>query len=253
MTFFSFEPVGFIRSCFTEKFGIPRQPGLAPHATARIEMEAPFCRPEAFRRLETFSHVWILFVFHQSHLHHWKPTVRPPRLGGNQRVGVFASRSGFRPNAIGQSAVKLICVNRAKGQVELLVGGADFLDGTPVLDIKPYLPYCDAVSDANSGYLPDQPTPHRAVVFSSEAATACSRFEHARRPDLKQLITELVTLDPRPGYRQAPRSRAYGMRLWDLNVRFRFEGDHILVESISPIQSPDERLNKEHSLLPLDG
>lgn len=237
MTTYSFEPVGFIRSCFKEKFGIPRQPGLVPHATAVLVIEPPFCRPEAFRLLETFSHVWILFVFHQSLHHHWKPTVRPPRLGGNQRVGVFASRSGFRPNAIGQSAVKLISINETKGQIELLLGGADLLDGTPVLDIKPYLPYADAISDANSGYVPDQPAALWDVVFSSEAAKACSRFEHSRYPGLKQLITELITLDPRPGYRQAPRSHCYGMRLWDLNVRFRFETDHILVESISPISS----------------
>lgn len=237
MTIYSFEPVGFIRSCFKEKFGIPRQPGLVPHATAVLEIEPPFCRPEAFRLLETFSHAWILFVFHQSLHHHWKPTVRPPRLGGNQRVGVFASRSGFRPNAIGQSAVKLITINETKGQIELLLGGADLLDGTPVLDIKPYLPYCDAIADANSGYVPDQPAAHWTVAFSSAAAKACSQFEHTRYPDLRQLITELVTLDPRPGYRDQPRSHSYGMRLWDLNVRFRFETDHILVESISPISS----------------
>ena len=108
MPHYTFEPIGFINSCFKEKFGIPRQPGIVSHATATLEVEPQFSQSEAFRHLETFSHVWIIFVFHHSLKHRWKTTVRPPRLGGNQRVGVFASRSGFRPNAIGQSAVKLI-------------------------------------------------------------------------------------------------------------------------------------------------
>lgn len=236
MPTYSFEPIGYIRSCFKEKFGIPRQPGLVPDATAILEIEPSFSRKEAFRHLETFSHVWILFVFHQSLRHSWKTTVRPPRLGGNQRVGVFASRSGFRPNAIGQSAVELISINETQGKIELLLGGVDLLHGTPVLDIKPYLPYADAISKAKSGYAHHLPRDQWPVVFSSGAAHKCEQFEQTRYPGLQKLIKDLLALDPRPGYRDDAPSNGYGMRLWDLNIKFRFNADHIEVESIEVVE-----------------
>lgn len=233
---YTFEPIGYIRSCFKEKFGIPRQPGLVQSAGGVIEMQ-PFCsQPEAFRHLESFSHIWILFVFHQSLDRLWKPTVRPPRLGGNQRVGVFASRSGFRPNAIGQSAVELISLNCVQGNMELHIGGVDLLDGTPVLDIKPYIPYSDALPAARAGYAPNPPQARWKVRFSEEAAQCCKYLGHVHRRDLKKLIVDLLAIDPRPGYRNAPQDHKYGMRLWDLNIRFRFTTDHIVVESIESIE-----------------
>ncbi|MGD9213850.1 MAG: tRNA (N6-threonylcarbamoyladenosine(37)-N6)-methyltransferase TrmO [Desulfobacteraceae bacterium] len=235
MTNYFFEPIGFIHSCFKEKFGIPRQPGLVPSATATLQIESSYCRAEAFRHLETFSHIWIIFVFHKSVRHQWRATVRPPRLGGNRRVGVFASRSGFRPNPIGQSAVELISINRGKGKIELNLGGVDLLDGTPVLDVKPYLPYADAIYNAKAGYAHQQPVAKWPVIFSEEAAQACTDREKSRYPGLKKAITDLLGLDPRPGYRENRASQGHGMRLWDLNIKFRFNADHIMVEAIEPL------------------
>lgn len=232
MPHYTFEPIGFINSCFKEKFGVPRQPGVVPSATAVLEMKPQYSHTEAFRCLEMFSHVWILFVFHQSAAHRWKTTVRPPRLGGNQRVGVFASRSNFRPNALGQSAVKLISIDAYKEKIELVLGGVDLLHGTPVLDIKPYLPYSDAVFDATPGYAHHPPKPRWSVIFSPAAGENGKQFEQTRYPGLMQMITDLLALDPRPGYRKEVESHIYGMRLWDLNITFRFDSDHIKVESI---------------------
>lgn len=137
---FSFQPIGVIHSCFKEKFGIPRQSGLVTAAQATLELHAPYDCPEALVELEGFSHIWVTFVFHQSMRDNWKATVRPPRLGGNQRIGVFASRSPFRPNPIGLSAVQLESIDCKDGHCQLQLRGADLLDGTPVLDIKPYVP-----------------------------------------------------------------------------------------------------------------
>jgi tRNA-Thr(GGU) m(6)t(6)A37 methyltransferase TsaA len=236
MPHYAFEPIGFINSCFKEKFGIPRQPGVVSSATAVLEMEPQFSHTEAFRCLEAFSHVWIIFVFHQSVAYRWKPTVRPPRLGGNQRVGVFASRSNFRPNAIGQSAVKLISIEKSKEKIELVLGGVDLLHGTPVLDIKPYLPYSDAISDATPGYAHHPPKPHWPVIFSPAAMKTAEQFEQTRYHGLTEMITDLLALDPRPGYRKEAGSHKYGMRLWDLNIMFRFDTDQIVVESIHHIK-----------------
>ena len=136
-TDFTFHPIGVIRSCFTEKFGIPRQPGLVPAARATLEVFSPYDRDEAFRNLDEFSHLWVIFVFHGIPAGKWRPTVRPPRLGGNRRTGVFATRSGFRPNPIGMSAVSLEGIRRHNGKLLLELSGIDLLDRTPVLDIKP--------------------------------------------------------------------------------------------------------------------
>jgi len=229
---FTFQPIGTIRSCFSEKFGIPRQPRLVPAARAVLEIVPPFDKAEAFRGLDAFSHLWLIFVFHQCLAHPWKATVRPPRLGGNRRVGVFASRSGFRPNAIGQSAVQLLGIERKKGTLRLNLGGIDLLDGTPVLDIKPYLPYADAIPDATAGYAPEAPAGLKPVVFATPAEQACESANPAAYPDLKALITGLLAQDPRPAYKDGDEGKSYGMRLWDLNVRFRVDGDQIVVECI---------------------
>jgi tRNA-Thr(GGU) m(6)t(6)A37 methyltransferase TsaA len=229
---YSFDPIGFIDSCFKEKFGIPRQPGLVSNATATLRIAANYCRPEAFRQLETFSHVWILFIFHQSIRRQWKTTVRPPRLGGNRRVGVFASRSGFRPNPIGQSAVELRAITIAPSMIELDLGGVDLLDGTPVLDVKPYIPYADAIYGAKAGYAHRQPVARWPVLFSPTAARTCAEAQKGRYPGLKALIIDVLGLDPRPGYQKAATSKTHGVRLRDLDIKFRYHGDHILVEAI---------------------
>lgn len=228
---FTFEPIGLIRSCFSEKFGIPRQAGLVSDALAVVDIEPTFQRIEAFQALEGFSHIWILFVFHQSH-GTWKTTVRPPRLGGNRRVGVFASRSGFRPNPIGQSVVELVSIKADRGSLQLHIKGVDLMDGTPVLDIKPYLPYADCRPHARAGYAGDKPRAVKQVVFSPAAAKTCRKLENDFRPNLCRLITEVLSLDPRPGYADTSGKRNYGMRLWDLDVRFSVDGNRFVVNDV---------------------
>jgi tRNA (adenine37-N6)-methyltransferase len=229
---FTFQPIGYIQSCFSEKFGIPRQPGLVPEARAVLTIVPPFNKTEAFRGLHAFSHVWVLFVFHECYQRPWRATVRPPRLGGNRRVGVFASRSGFRPNALGQSVVALLGIERIKGILRLRLGGIDLLEGTPVLDIKPYLPYADAIADAKAGYAPDAPAGNKEVLFTTPAEMACATLDPGRYPDLKKLISGLLAQDPRPAYKGNDTQLHFGMRLWDLNVRFTVRPTHIKVESI---------------------
>jgi tRNA (adenine37-N6)-methyltransferase len=231
---YTFEPIGRIHSCYTEKFGIPRQSGLVPDAPSILEIFSPFDRDEAFRELEGFSHVWLLFVFHRCLDRPWKATVRPPRLGGNTRVGVFASRSGFRPNPLGQSVVRLESLERGQGVLRLHLKGADLLDGTPVLDIKPYLPYADSIADAVAGYAPAAPRQEPPVVYSPEAEMACRLLEASGYPNLEQLITAHLRQDPRPAYRKGEERNGYGMRLWDVNIRFRFEDGTIRVDAIIP-------------------
>ena len=177
-----FQHIGIIHSCFTEKFGIPRQSGLVSEAPAEVEIVAPYNREEAFRGLETFSHIWILFVFHGLKAKNWKPCVRPPRLGGNQRIGVFATRSGFRPNRIGLSSVALMNITYENSRITLSVKGGDFLDQTPVLDIKPYLPYADIIPSAVGGFAAEAPPSTTAIEFSPQARATCREKETTGLP-----------------------------------------------------------------------
>lgn len=227
------EPIGIIRSCFKEKFGIPRQPGLVREARATLELLPPFDRPEAVRGLAGFSHIWIIFIFHAIGQGTWRPTVRPPRLGGNRRIGVFASRSGFRPNPVGISAVELAALRFPDNRAVLDIRGGDLLDGTPVVDIKPYLPYADSRPAACAGYAPTPPDPHLPVLFSSRAQAACRRYRPGDGTDLQALITALLQADPRPAYHRAhPEDRGYGLRIFDLDVHWRVQATAIVVEAI---------------------
>lgn len=234
---YGFDPVGIIRSPFKEKFGIPRQAGLMPEARATLEILPPFDREAAFRGLERFSHIWLIFVFHAVIGKGWRPTVRPPRLGGNRRMGVFATRSGFRPNPIGLSAVRLEGISapasgRGRGRL-LHLSGVDLLDGTPVLDIKPYLPYADAVTGAEGGFAAERPVPVMAVDFSPDADAALSARE-AEVPGLRGFIAAMLAADPRPAV-QAGRSqrRRYGTRVFDMDVQWECRGDRILVTGLA--------------------
>ncbi|MCW9025395.1 MAG: tRNA (N6-threonylcarbamoyladenosine(37)-N6)-methyltransferase TrmO, partial [Gammaproteobacteria bacterium] len=166
---YKFEPVGVVQSCFKEKFGIPRQPGLIAEARASIKILPPYDRDEAFVGLDEFSHIWVLFIFHQCLRDTWKPTVRPPRLGGNKRVGVFASRSTHRPNSVGMSVVKLDNICRDHNGLVLSISGVDLMEGTPVIDIKPYLPYADNITGATGGYAPAAPECQQHVTFTEQA------------------------------------------------------------------------------------
>ncbi len=232
MRTFQFETIGIIHSPYREKFGIPRQPGLVA-AEATLELLPPYNRPEAVKGLEGFSHIWISFVFHGVKRSEWKPTVRPPRLGGNERVGVFASRSTHRPNPLGLSVVALTGIDCQEGRVELRIKGADLLDGTPVLDIKPYIPYVDSVSDARGGFADTPPEVKLTVVFTDQAEAQCRELSE-RYPNLQTLIDGVLAQDPRPAY-QAEEGREYGVSLYDFNVRFRVTGDSAEVLAIDAV------------------
>jgi tRNA-Thr(GGU) m(6)t(6)A37 methyltransferase TsaA len=232
---FDFQPIGIIRSCFPEKFGIPRQPGLVKEAHATLELLPPYDRIEALEGLEVFSHLWLIFVFHASLKESWKPTVRPPRLGGNKRVGVFASRSMFRPNPIGLSVVELERVDTAARPPCLYLKGVDLLDDTPVLDIKPYLPYVDAIPTAQGGYAASSPEPHLQVSFTPRATAQCEQYEKTY-PHLKALTMQLLELDPRPAYYDAEKTRTeFGMRLLDFEIKWRVDGQQVSVVAIEKV------------------
>ena len=218
------KPIGIIHSCFKEKFGIPRQPGLVKSATSTLELLPPYNVKEALRGIEQFSHLWILFAFHESVCETFQPTVRPPRLGGNTRVGVFATRSPFRPNPIGLSVVEL----KAVRGTTLELGGGDFLDGTPVLDIKPYIPYADSIPGAHGAFANDAPGPVNTVAFSPEAEKAFQSLEKEKQ----QLIRDVLSYNPRPAYQSDDPDRLYGTRLFDFEVKWRHNKTTVAVDSI---------------------
>lgn len=202
-----------IRSDFAEKFGIPRQSGLVSALRSAVVFEPEFRNPDALRGIGDFSHLWLIWEFSEAIRESWSPTVRPPRLGGNERVGVFATRSPFRPNPIGLSCVRLEEVRQepALGTI-LIVSGADLMDGTPIYDIKPYIPYADAHPEARGGFAQDAPKPTLAVVFPPELL--------ARVPvDRREALCAVLALDPRPSYQNDP-ARIYGMHFADRNIRF---------------------------------
>lgn len=223
---YSFPPIGVVHSCFPDKFGVPRQPRLAPAATGSIELLPPYNREEAVRELDGFSHIWVVFVFHEAKREAWKPTVRPPRLGGNRRVGVFASRSPERPNPIGLSLLALDDVETGEGRVILQVSDLDLIDGTPVLDIKPYIPYADSVPDARAGFAPQAPDKRLPVNFSDTARQQLKKFS-TKYPNLPDLIEQVLQQDPRPAYqdRSPDSGRVFGMQLYDLEIKWQVQND----------------------------
>ncbi|MBC8205971.1 MAG: tRNA (N6-threonylcarbamoyladenosine(37)-N6)-methyltransferase TrmO [Kiritimatiellales bacterium] len=218
------EPIGVIHSCFKEKFGIPRQAGLVKSATATLELLPPYNVEEALRGIEEFSHLWVVFAFHESICETFQPTVRPPRLGGNTRIGVFATRAPFRPNPIGLSVVEL---KRVNGTTLELAGG-DFLDGTPVLDIKPYIPYADSIPDAQGSFAHAAPEAPNTVSFSPEAKTV---FQGLEKPQ-QQLIKNVLGYNPRPAYQADDPDRIFGTTLFDLEVKWKHDGDTVTIVSI---------------------
>ncbi len=218
------KPIAYIHSDFKEKFGIPRQSGRAPSLLAEIRFLPEYQNEEAIRGIEGFSHLWLLFDFSLAHRRDWSPTVRPPRLGGNRRVGVFASRSPFRPNPIGLSCVKLERVEKRQKECVLLVSGADLLDGTPILDIKPYLPFADCVENATGGYA-DAPSTYRLeVVFPEELLEKIPA-------EKRQGLTECLADDPRPSYQDDP-TRAYGMRFGEWEIKFAVQEGRLTVTAV---------------------
>lgn len=236
---FNFSQIGIVHSPYHEKFAIPRQPGLAK-IDAIVELLPPFAEPAAVSGLDQFSHIWVTFVFHAvlSKQHgvlakkngdrDWQPLVRPPRLGGNEKVGVFATRSTHRPNPIGLSVVELLRVEIDNG-VRLHIRGADLLDGTPVLDIKPYIPYADAIPQAHAGFA--QLAPSRLSVSWSDVALLA--VESATN-DLKSTIEEILSFDPRPAYQNEP-DRIYGVHIAGHNVRFRIDDSGVEIIGVEAL------------------
>ena len=219
--------IAHIRSDFPTKFGIPRQSGLVEDLTAQIVFTPEYRVPEAVRGLEDFSHIWLIWQFSKAVREDWSPTVRPPRLGGNTRMGVFATRSPFRPHDIGLSCVKLLSVEPSTPEGPVLtVAGADLMDGTPIFDIKPYISYADCQPDATGGFTDTAKDFLLDVEFPQELL---SHIPQDRRAALLGVLSH----DPRPSYQHSPQ-RVYGMAFGDFDVRFRVEGSTLHVVDVQP-------------------
>ncbi len=292
---FQFDPIGTLHTCYKEKFGIPRQSNLV-EAPGTLVFHPEYAREEAIRGLEAFSHIWLVFIFHEAMEHReatrlmqtkssgpsegteqftpspqsdppssspstphlsqcpaiqeshgqsdtnrqWAPMVRPPRLGGNKKVGVFSSRSPFRPNPIGISAVCLESVELGKKGPLLHLTGVDILDQTPILDIKPYIPYSDALLSANDGFAPAPPRSTIGVVFSDMAREQIKEKENDI-PHLSDMITGILENDPRPAYHSSRQSnwgngRIFGIRLFDFDLKWTVEHDQMIVLSLEPLE-----------------
>ncbi len=226
------KPIGFIKTCFPEKFGIPRQPLLAPAAKGIIELVPPFNDPDSVVGLENCSHLWLTFIFHKHYQKAWKAKVRPPRLGGNQKTGVFATRSSFRPNNLGLSVVKLDSVFIEGSKVSLFVSGVDILDDTPIVDIKPYVPYADCVNSASNNLAIREPDLVE-VVLSQSVKQFCSVYYKQKSIDISLLIIQILQQDPRPAYHQKTiAEHQYGMALLDCNVVWHWKMNEENVETI---------------------
>lgn len=211
-------PIAYIQTDFQEKFGIPRQSGRAPDLTAKIVFLPEFHSPDFFRGIDGFSHLWVLFDFSATRDKGYSATVRPPRLGGNERVGVFASRSPFRPNHIGLSCVKLVSVNITETETSLTVSGADLLNDTPILDIKPYLPFADCIPNATGGYASNHKNDGVEVLFPDKLL---QKIPQEKRKGLLQCLAD----DPRPSYQDD--DRIYGMAFAGFQIKFTVQ-DNVL-------------------------
>ena len=219
------ETIGYIENNYKEKFGIPRQSGLSESVISKIVFDDEYKDPNYFKGIEEFSHIWLIWYFSDVNKKHIKPTVRPPKLGGNKRVGVFASRSPFRPNRIGISCVKLIKADYGYKKITLYVTGADLMDGTPIYDIKPYVKYADCRPHATCGYVDSLPERRLKVVIPSEISASVTD------KTIMSSLVEVLSLDPRPSYHDDS-SRIYGLSFGGYNVRFKVEDGVLTVVGI---------------------
>lgn len=228
------QAVAICRTPYKQKFGIPRQPGLVD-VKGYIELQGEFNSIDAVRGIEQYSHLWLLFCFHENLAQGWKTTVRPPRLGGNEKLGVFATRSTFRPNGIGQSVVKLHRVIYDNKRVRLEISGMDLLDNTPIIDIKPYIPFSDAIDDAQGGIAQHAPELIE-VIFTEQAKQQIKQFEKQDKyVQLHSLIENVLAQDPRPAYKKAKDDpKLYQVALYDLDIFWRIVDEKIHVLSLAP-------------------
>ncbi len=224
---FTFHPIGIISSPYGEKFSVPRQPNLVAQGKGILRLLPPYNTPDSVRGLDQFSHLWLLFQFHQIKQNKVQTMVRPPRLGGNERVGVFASRSTHRPNPIGLSKVKLEKIEYKDSEVLLYLESIDLIDGTPILDIKPYIVYADSEIDAKSGFAQQKPIEKLTVTFTEgveQAVISCQKFAKYHIRDPITFIKDVIAQDPRPAYQQGKQTdRVYGMLLAECNIRWKID------------------------------
>ena len=225
METFPVKVIARIENDFTEKFGIPRQSGLTNSMVSRIVFEPEFRSDDALRGIEGFSHLWLIWQFSQAIREEWSPTVRPPRLGGNTRLGVFATRSPFRPNPLGLSSVQFLGTEKTEKGTVLLVAGADLMDGTPIFDIKPYIPYCDCHEDASGGFTSTAGDFLLTVDFPEKLL---SQLPEEKQPGLLEVLSH----DPRPSYQNDP-DRVYGLSygIWD--IRFTVKENTLHVQEVT--------------------
>lgn len=221
----SIEPIAYIKTPYTDKFGIPRQSGMVESIISEIEFLPKYRNIDSIRGLSEFSHIWVLWEFVGFNKESWSPTVRPPRLGGNARMGVFATRSPNRPNSIGLSSLRLLSIDVESKRAPILkVSGADMLNGTAIYDIKPYIPFTDSHPNATSGFASEH-IGHRLNVTFPESL--CTKLNDLQISNIK----EILSLDPRPSY-QNDAERIYGMSLYDLNIKFKVDGNDLLVITV---------------------
>ncbi|WP_404402467.1 tRNA (N6-threonylcarbamoyladenosine(37)-N6)-methyltransferase TrmO [Idiomarina seosinensis] len=226
------QPIAIIHTPFPEKFSIPRQPGLAPSVRATIELTGDYNHNASIKGIEQHSHLWLLFQFHQHVDKQWQEQVRPPRLGGNQSLGVFATRSPFRPNNLGLSVVKLLAVE-SEPNTRLVVSGTDLLDKTPIVDIKPYVPYVDCINEASSDFAGTKPA-QLQVIFAPQAKQQLQQFCR-QVPELEAVIREVLSQDPRPAYQKQQPQRQYASKLFDYDIHWHVEDQQLIVEEIRPL------------------
>ena len=233
----SLTPIGKVKSPYKQKFGIPRQANLASSATGLIKLNSTFTDIDCLREVNQFSHLWIIYLFHKTACRRWANTVQPPRLGGKQKVGVFSSRSPFRPNPLGLSAVKYIKHYKEHGSIYIKIGGLDLLNGTPILDIKPYIPYADSIPDANGGYASEKPQQKLNVKFSESAKLELEAHE-IKYENLRSAIIETCSLDPRPAWNiDGSDSKQYGVSFFGINIKFVVNGDVALITSLQKTEA----------------
>lgn len=221
---YTIKPIAYIRNDLKTKFGVPRQSGLANSLLSEIVFTPEYRVSDALRGITDFSHIWLIWSFSEARRSDWSPTVRPPRLGGNERVGVFATRSPYRPNSLALSCVKLERVEHREGFGDILVvSGADLMNGTPIYDIKPYLPYADSIEDAVGGFAPDGGKTLEVIDEKGELNKLSVEKRNA--------LTELLARDPRPQYHNDS-ERIYGMEYGDFEIKFRVDGNELFIVSV---------------------